>query len=125
MLRRHVHRQVVLECAKIFVQVVGTAALAFGGPLYNKTPYHTSALSGLDWVPELMNGHPEHIQNELRVHKHIFGALLDCLGAMGFRSSWNITLEEQLAIFIYTCVTGLLIWHVCKRFQHTMETTSQ
>ena len=104
--------------------IVGTAALAFGGPLYYKTPYHTSALSGPDWVLELMNGHPEHIQNDLGVHKHIFSALLDHLGAMGFRPSWNITLEDQLAIFIYTCVTGLSIWQVCERFQHTMETTS-
>lgn len=52
------YRLIALECAKIFVQVTGTAALAFGGP---KTPYHTSALSGLDWVLELMNGHPKHI----------------------------------------------------------------
>ena len=51
--------QVALECAKIFVQGVGATALAFGGPLYNKIPYHTSALLGLDWVLELINGHPE------------------------------------------------------------------
>ena len=49
-----VYRQVALECAKIFVQVVCAAALAFGGPLYNKIPYHTSALLGLNWVLELI-----------------------------------------------------------------------
>ena len=59
---KEAYRQVALECANIFVQVVGAAALAFGGPLYNKIPYHTSALSGLDWVLELINGHPEWIQ---------------------------------------------------------------
>ena len=53
------YRQVALECAKIFVQVVGATALAFGESLYDKIPYHTSALSGLDWVLELINGHPE------------------------------------------------------------------
>ena len=42
------YSQVALECTKIFVQVIGTTALAFRGPLYNKTPYHTSALSWLD-----------------------------------------------------------------------------
>ena len=52
-----------------------------------------------------MNGHPEHIQNELGVHKHIFGALLDHLGAMGFRPSQNITLKEQLIIYIYIHVS--------------------
>ena len=44
------YRQVALECARIFVQVIGTTVLAFGGPLHNKTPYHTSALPGLDWA---------------------------------------------------------------------------
>ena len=122
---KEVYRQVALECAKIFVQVVGAAALAFGGPLYNKIPYHTSALLGLDWVLELINGHPEWIQNKLGVHKHVFAALLDKLRIMGFRSSWNTMLEEQLAIFLYTCVTSLSIQHVCKRFQHTMDTTSR
>ena len=42
------YRQVALECARNFVQVIGTTVLAFGKPLYNKTPYHTSVLSGLD-----------------------------------------------------------------------------
>ena len=55
------YRQVAIECARIFVQVVGAATLAFATLLYNKIPYHTSALSGLDWVLELMNRHPEHI----------------------------------------------------------------
>ena len=73
---KEAYRQVALECAKIFVQIIGTTVLAFRGLLYNKTSYHTSALSGLDWVLELMNGHPGHIQNELGVHKYIFGALL-------------------------------------------------
>ena len=86
---------IALKCTEIFVQVTGAAELAFGGPLYNKTPYHTSALSGLDWVLELINGHPEHIQNELEVHKHIFGALLDHLRALGHheislsRNNWQ------------------------------------
>ena len=101
------YRQVALECAKVFVQVAGAAALAFGGPLYNKIPYHTSALLGLEWVLELINGHPAWIQNKLGVHKCVFATLLNKLRIMGFGSSWNITLEEQLTIFSYTCVTGL------------------
>lgn len=119
------YRQVAIECARIFVQVVGAATLEFATPLYNKIPYHTSALSGLDWVLELMNGHPKRIRNELGMHKHVFDALLEKLKALGFGPSRNITLKEQLAIFLYTCVTGLSIRHVGKRFQHTTETTSQ
>ena len=35
---KEAYRQVALECAKVFVQVAGTTALAFGGPLYDKIP---------------------------------------------------------------------------------------
>ena len=121
---KEAYRQVTLECVKVFVQVAGVAALACGGPLYYKIPFHTSALLGLNWVMKLINGHPEQIQNKLGVHKHVFATLLNKLRIMGFGSSWNIMLEEQLAIFLYTCVAGLSIQHICKRFQHTMDMTS-
>ena len=44
-------------------------------------------------------------------------------------SSWlcnkpEFTVEEQLAIFLYTSVTGLSLRHVSERFQRANETTS-
>ena len=33
--------------------------------------------------------------------------------------------EEQLAIFLYTCVTGLSVWHVGEQFQRLNSTISQ
>ncbi|KAJ7119046.1 hypothetical protein C8R44DRAFT_625290 [Mycena epipterygia] len=36
-----------------------------------------------------------------------------------------IKLDESLAIFLYTCVTGLAIDHVAERFQHSHTTISQ
>ncbi|KAF9060559.1 hypothetical protein BDP27DRAFT_1177700, partial [Rhodocollybia butyracea] len=45
---------------------------------------------------------------------------------LGFETSrYGITVDEQLAIFLYTCVTGLSIRHVGERFQHSNETISQ
>ncbi|OJA12867.1 hypothetical protein AZE42_10211 [Rhizopogon vesiculosus] len=64
---------------------------------YSK-PYHTSALSGMGWVNELLTGHPNRIQCEL-----------------GCRDSKYVTLEEQLAIFLYACVTGLSVRHLGER----------
>ena len=55
--------------------IVATAALIYADPLYNKVPYHTSTISGANWVWELLDGHPEHIFNELGVHKHVFAPL--------------------------------------------------
>ncbi len=91
-----------------------------------KVPYHTSILSGEGWVQELLAGHPNCIQCELGVSKHVFKALIEELHEMGHSDSRKIvTLEEQLAIFLYTCVTGLTTRHVGERFQHSNETISR
>lgn len=88
-------------------------------------PYHTSLLSGQAWVQELLHGHPRRIRTELGVHKHVFEELIFTLHHLGHGDSKYITLEEQLAIFLYTCVTGLTSEHVGERFQHTGETISR
>ena len=90
-----------------------------------KEPYHTSLLSGHAWVQELLNGHPERIRTELGVHKEVFHALIEELEGMGHRDSSYVTLEEQLAIFLYTCITGLTIRHVGERFQRANWTISK
>ena len=107
------------------IQVAISATLLYAGPLYDKTPYHTSALTGAAWVCELLKGHPERIRNELGVHKHVFHALIKSLQSAGYTSSRYVTLDEQLAIFLYTCVTGLSIRHVGERFQRATETVSR
>jgi len=84
-------------------------AFIYAKPLFNKIPYHTSSLSGLGWVCELINGHPDHIQCELGVHKDVFQGLISELLKFGHGDSQHITLEEQLVIFLYTCVTGLSV----------------
>ena len=37
----------------------------------------------------------------------------------------HVSLEEQLAIFLYTCVTGLTTRHVAECFQHSNKTICQ
>ena len=75
-------------------------------------PYHTSILSGEGWVLELLMGHPERICNELRVHANIFNHLISTLRSYGHTNSRFVSLEEQLAIFLYMCVMGLPVSHV-------------
>ena len=55
------------------VNIAASAVLAYGSPLYDRTPYHTSALSGAAWVNELMTGHPERIRCELGVFCNVWG----------------------------------------------------
>ena len=90
-----------------------------------KEPYHTSILSGYAWLQELLHGHPERIRTELGVHKEVFHALIQELQSMGHGGSKYVTLEEQLAIFLYTSVTGLSTRHVGERFQRANGTISK
>jgi hypothetical protein len=118
-------RKMKYMAAFTMVNIIVTAAHIYASPLYNKIPYHTSALTGADWVCELLNGHPKRICNELGVHKHVFHALIDELQLAGHGPSKHVYLEEQLAIFLYTCITGLSLCHVCERFQRLGDTVSK
>src|ERR1700732_3010177 len=104
------------QMAGLAVTVLAAATVVDASPFYDKTPYHTSALSGADWVQELIDGHPECIRCELGVYKHVFHALIAYLQNIGCSHSRHVTLEEQLAIFLYKCVTELSIQHVGERF---------
>jgi DNA-binding NarL/FixJ family response regulator len=90
-----------------------------------REPYHTSALTGQEWVIELITGHPERIRCELGVNAHVFASLINDLRDLGHTDSRYVLLEEQLAIFLYTCVTGLTVRHVGERFQRSNATISK
>src|ERR1700677_672055 len=96
---RDIHQAFLLQVASMAVTALAAAALVYASPLYDKTPYHTSALSGEAWVLELINGHPERICCKLGVHLHVFRTLIAYLQNIGHSNSCNVTLKEQLAIF--------------------------
>ena len=121
-----------LEEEDLIVQAAATAAIAtalsvidYSQTYFLKTPYYNSALTGATWVTELLTGHPKCVCHELEVHKHVFQALIIALQDAGYTPSKFITLEEQLAIVLYTCVTGLSLGHVCERFQQATDTASK
>jgi hypothetical protein len=107
------------------VSSIVAAAMEVASGLYDKQAYHTSLLSGYAWVLELLNGHPGRIRCELGVSHHVFNLLLANLRHMGYKNSRHVTLEEQLAIFLYTCVTGLSTRHVGERFQRANNTIAK
>jgi hypothetical protein len=115
----------LIQIAAIVINIVVQATLCYGSPQFNKIPYHTSALTGAAWVAELMSGHPERIRCELGVHLHVFKILVAYLQIIGYNHSKGVMLEEQLAIFLYRCTTGLSIRHVGERFQRTNDTISK
>lgn len=111
----------------ISILVAATASIledAVANLRHPPEPYHTSALSGEGWVLELLAGHPGRIRCELGVNLHIFNDLVNTLRQYGYTNSRYVSLEEKLAIFLYTCVTGLTIRHVGERFQRSNDTIS-
>ena len=49
----------VIDITAIFITLVMKEVILFGTSMYNKTPYHMSALTGEMWVIELLHSHPE------------------------------------------------------------------
>jgi len=86
-------------------------------PVIDHTPYHTSILSGKVWVQELLTGHLMQIRNKLGVYRQTFFTLVQILQDISIRSLRYVTIEEQVAIFLYTVITGLSSTHIGERFQ--------
>lgn len=124
--RQEIRRRLA-QYAILFVSIILTASLSILHSVYSREPepYHTSILTGEGWVLELLTGHPERIRCELGVHREVFLKLITELRMLGHNNSRFVSLEEQLSIFLYTCVTGLTIRHVGERFQRSNETISQ
>lgn len=97
------------RAAALVVNIVATSGFLYAQPLFDKTSYHTSALTGEAWVQELISGHPDRMKTELGLRVPVFHRLVEVLKLAGLRHSKFLTLEEQLAIFLYTSVTGLSI----------------
>jgi hypothetical protein len=109
----------------LFISVLLTACTSILQASKPPQPYHTSILNGEGWVVELLNGHPNHICCELGVSHHVFTKLVYKLQELGYGNSKYVSLEEQLAIFLYMLVTGLTVRHVGEHFQWSNKTISR
>jgi hypothetical protein len=120
------HIQQWHQSAAAVIHLVQTAIALYTTSEYWSQPYHTSKLTGEEWVWELIRGHPDRIYTELSVQLYVFVALVVELRGMGYGDSRNgVTLEEQLAIFLYMCTTGLSVRHTGERFQRSNETIAR
>jgi len=109
----------------MILQIMNTYQLLFLSSTVH-IPYHMSILTGEAWVYELMYGHPDRIQHNFGVDCDVFNALLRVLHCNRFFMSCNsVSVEEQLGIFLYTCVTGLSSHLVGERFQCSPDTVTR
>jgi hypothetical protein len=118
-------RQRIIRYSALIISIIVSSTANILQSLYVREPYHTSALSGEAWVLELLCGHPNRICMELGISVEVFSNHVQELRDIGYQNSRNVSLEEQLAIFLYMCVTGLTIRHVGERFQRSNETISR
>jgi len=99
------------------------------GDVDEEESFYTSILTGEAWVKELLAGRTRSGSNGIRralgMRRRVFVELLAQLRLMGNKNSKNISLQEQVAIFLYTCVTGLAIPFVAERFQRPKAVISQ
>jgi hypothetical protein len=127
-------RRVIMHASSAFINIVllvaqFTAHKRNQKLLQNRQsrliPYHMSLLSGEGWIQELMSGHPNRIRTELGMHAHVFWNLVTVLRTCGLVPSGRLSCEEQVAIFLYTSVTGLTVRHVGEHFQPSNDTISK
>ncbi|KAJ7127516.1 hypothetical protein C8R43DRAFT_897321 [Mycena crocata] len=117
----------VVTIVASLVQYIVYGVMVHVAPQFLKEDLHTSALSGQAWLNELLVCHPDRIYIAMGMHHHVFLALVLQIRTLGYMEAQQprIELDESLAIFSYTCVTGLAIYHVAERFQHSHTTISQ
>jgi hypothetical protein len=89
-------------------------------------PYHTSALTGLAWVNELLHSpNPHRLEDNLGVNQVVFfGILENLIKYSGFHDDREVFVEEKLAIFLYWARTNLSYVHLAERFQRSQSTIS-
>jgi hypothetical protein len=119
--------QAIILITRIFILLVHQKMMSRLAELNRRKriPYHTSTLSGIDWVHELLSGHPERMRTELGVYRGTFIILVKALEKCEVWSSRHVSVEEQLSIFLYTAVTGLSCTHVGERFQRSSSTITK
>ena len=83
-------RQLIIAAAYV-VNVIGIAANLYASPLYWKQDYHTSILTGEEWVKELINGHHDRMRTELGMHVHVFFTINFLKSHTGMFSCFYIT----------------------------------
>jgi hypothetical protein len=80
----------------------------------------------MDWVRELLMGHPIQFSDALTMPKHVYWKLVKELQFYaGLTHSKYVLLEEQVAMFLHFCKTGGTVWDLQEYFRHSPSTISK
>ena len=95
---------------------------------YNPTSCRTSALSGHSYIQELLapETNPRRVYEALRMSRVVFLQLCSWLEAGNFiENSKNTTVQEQVAMFVWTIGRNASSRDVQERFQHSPDTVNR
>ena len=91
----------------------------------DRTPFHTSALTGRLWMQEMLTGREEAFQRNFRMPRDVFIKLCNTLVAdFGLelpQRPHGIDVVESVGMFIYL-LRGFPSWDIEDHFQHSGET---
>ena len=119
--RKHRKKCITLLAATVVGAVTKSVASSISA-----RPMNTSKLTGMDWVRELLTGHPIRFSDALAMPKHVYLKLVKELQLYsGLTHSKHVQLEEQVALFLHFCKTGRSVWDLRERFQHSPDTISK
>ncbi|KAG9398042.1 hypothetical protein AC1031_022057 [Aphanomyces cochlioides] len=91
-----------------------------------KTPKHISILSGPLFVQETLTGNPTVMLDNFRLSRSIFDALVTDLGRYGgLKSTKHVSVQEQLANFLYFAGHHASNAALQGRFQRSGETITR
>lgn len=91
-----------------------------------KTPMHTSKLTGASRVNEILSGHESLSKRSFRMEVSVFHALVDKLREKQLLiDSRVVSVEEQVAIFLYALAKNASNDTLADFFQHSGETISR
>jgi hypothetical protein len=88
--------------------------------------HHQTGLAGREYLRELLSSTDLRIYEVLRMKKETFFHLCDWLEAnTELRDTWRTSIQEQVAMFLWTLNFGASARQVKERFQHSQETISR
>jgi hypothetical protein len=97
--------------------------------LYREPPTarNTSILSGQAWLDELLQSqNPRRFYDRLGMKPHVFQKLVSVLEDRGLiEETKHMTTGEQVAIFLFTIITGNSVRKIEERFQRSPDTISK
>ncbi|KAH9153700.1 hypothetical protein AeRB84_004095 [Aphanomyces euteiches] len=92
----------------------------------HKLPKRVSILTGALWVDEILSGNAQNVVEAFRMPKHTFRALVrSIIEEGGLERGRDVSVEEQLAIFMYFVGKNASSRCLQCRFQHSGETITR